>query len=413
MTKPTKIARGIQAVRAEGEPTEVAAIITQLTGAFAEFRARHTGEVDELRKAVDQANTQIAAFQMGAGPDTASPAADLDGGGIKVLRTPADFRAHYASRRDGDDKPRAAETTLTDFMRGVAGMSSTEAVMASLAVGTDSAGGYVVPDVVMPGILSALVPASSLLQAGAGIVPMGYGAKSVSTAAIDTLPTATWRNELGNISESEPTLRSVQSTPRSLACIVRVSRELLADGSDVDRALRQVNIGSLGKEDRADLLNLPQGQSFHPYFKQFYLNTFPLPAFLFFTVVELDFLHAGDYLYNITLFSGGLSETFVIQFAAILHKEQYPYHIQGIACNKDTENNQIVISQYKSKHKEIDERKKCADGIAGKERLNASVVADALHDISCHFRIEIAEWQFHQFCQKVGNQGNVYPRVHV
>lgn len=255
MTKPTKIARGIQAVRAEGEPTDVAGIVAKLNEAFDQFKAKHTADVDAVRQQVDENSTALAAWQMNGGGSTDAPAADLDGGGIKVLRTPADFRAHYASRRDGDDKPRAGETTLTDFMRGVAGMSSTEAVMASLAVGTDSAGGYAVPDVVMPGILSALVPASSLLQAGAGIVPMGSGAKSVSTAAIDTLPTATWRNELGNISESEPTLRSVQSTPRSLACIVRVSRELLADGADVDRALRQVIGQAFAKElDRVGLL---------------------------------------------------------------------------------------------------------------------------------------------------------------
>ncbi len=255
MTKPTKIARGIQAVRAEGEPTDVAGIVAKLNEAFAQFKAKHTADVAAVRQQVDENTTALAAWQMNGGGPTDAPSADLDGGGIKVLRTPAEFRAYYASRRDDADKPRAAETTLTDFMRGVAGMSSTEAVMASLAVGTDSAGGYAVPDVVMPGILSALVPASSLLQAGAGIVPMDYGAKSVSTAAIDTLPTATWRNELGNIGESEPTLRSVQSTPRSLACIVRVSRELLADGSDVDRALRQVIAQAFAKElDRVGLL---------------------------------------------------------------------------------------------------------------------------------------------------------------
>lgn len=236
------------------EPTEVAELISSLNTAFDQFKAAHRADVDAVRKQVDENSTALAAFQMN-GLGTDQPAADLDGAGIKVLRTPADFKAHYASRRDGNDSQRSNDTTLTDFMRGVAGMSSTNTVMASLAVGTDSAGGYAVPDVVMPGILSALVPASSLLQAGAGIVPMDYGAKSVSTAAIDTMPTASWRNELGTIGESQPTLRSVQAVPRSLACIVRVSRELLADGSDVDRALRLVIAQAFAKElDRVGLL---------------------------------------------------------------------------------------------------------------------------------------------------------------
>lgn len=233
---------------------EIPGLIKQINTAFDDFKARHIADLDAVRKQVDENCTTLAAFQMNSGgPD--QPAADLDGAGIKVLRTPADFKAHYASRRDGNDSQRSNDTTLTDFMRGVAGMSSTDTVMASLAIGTDSAGGYAVPDVVMPGILSALVPASSLLQAGAGIVPMDYGAKSVSTAAIDTMPTASWRNELGAIGESQPTLRSVQAVPRSLACIVRVSRELLADGSDVDRALRLVIAQAFAKElDRVGLL---------------------------------------------------------------------------------------------------------------------------------------------------------------
>ncbi|KRG66980.1 hypothetical protein ABB27_11930 [Stenotrophomonas terrae] len=254
MTKQTKIARGLQSVRAETESADVAAVVGQLNAAFDQFKAKHSAEVDAVRKQVDENATALAAFQMN-GIGTDQPAADLDGAGIKVLRTPADFKAHYASRRDDNDSQRSNNTTLTDFMRGVAGMSSTDTVMASLAIGTDSAGGYAVPDVVMPGILSALVPASSLLQAGAGIVPMDYGAKSVSTAAIDTMPTASWRNELGTIGESQPTLRSVQAVPRSLACIVRVSRELLADGSDVDRALRLVIAQAFAKElDRVGLL---------------------------------------------------------------------------------------------------------------------------------------------------------------
>ena len=254
MTKQTKIARGLQTVRAETESADVAAVVGQLNAAFDQFKAKHSAEVAAVLKQVDENATALAAFQMnGVGAD--QPAADLDGAGIKVLRTPADFRAHYASRRDGNESQRNGDTTLSDFMRGVAGMSSSDEVKAALVVGTDSAGGYAVPNVVMPGILSALVPASSLLQAGAGIVPMDFGAKSVATAAIDTIPTASWRAELGEIGEAQPTLRSVQSVPRSLACIVRVSRELLADGSDVDRALRQVIAQAFAKElDRVGLL---------------------------------------------------------------------------------------------------------------------------------------------------------------
>ena len=78
---------------------------------------------------------------------------------------------------------------------------------------------------------------------------------------------------------------------------------------------------------RADLLHLSHGQSFHPNLKQFYLDSFPLPAFLLFTVVEFDFLHAGDELNDTALFFSGLGKISVIQLAAIPHKREYPYNI--------------------------------------------------------------------------------------
>lgn len=226
----------------------VAGLIGRLHTAFDDFKARHTADLDAIKVDLDRINLRDAAMQMNGGADP--NASNLNGLQTKVMRTHADFQAHYGAGPRNQDAP-----SLHDFMKGVAGMKSNDAVMASMAVGTDSAGGYAVPHVVMPGILSALAPASALTQAGAGFVALEYGVKSQSTAAIENLPTAQWRNELGNIPESQPSLRSVQSIPRSLACIVRVSRELLADGADVDRALRQVIGQAFAKElDRVGLM---------------------------------------------------------------------------------------------------------------------------------------------------------------
>lgn len=250
MATKNSIPRGLQIVRAETDTPSVTELVNQLNSAFSAFKAHHNGELEAVRKALDEQATRAAAREMNG--DGADPnGADLDGSGVKVLRTSADFRAHYASKGGNrEDSP-----TLHEFMRGVAGLKTTEKVMASLAVGTDSAGGYAVPELVMPGILSALVPASATLQAGAGLVPLNQGAKSVTTAAIENLPTATWRNELGNVAESEPTFRAVVAAPKSLACIVRISRELLADGADVDRALRMAIGQAFGKElDRVGLM---------------------------------------------------------------------------------------------------------------------------------------------------------------
>ncbi|MBW9107773.1 phage major capsid protein [Paraburkholderia phenoliruptrix] len=230
------IARGIQSVRAEGgNPNDVRAALEAMTGAFAAFKEKHQGEVAELREAMDGLAIAAAAQQMNGGgaaarteqqPIYAAP-------GMRA----AEIAAHYKQAAKAADEDTGI--TMGDFMRGVAGMKTTEGVKASLAVGTDTAGGFSVPNVVMPTILDALVDQSALLSAGASIIPVGEGGKSFTTAGIDTLPVPAWRNELGAIAETDPTLRPIVATPRSLACIVRFSRELLADSTDISRAVTQ------------------------------------------------------------------------------------------------------------------------------------------------------------------------------
>jgi len=183
---------------------------------------------------------------------SSSPWKNQSGGDVKVLRTSKDIRAHYSAMNNGA-RP-GEEIRIDDFVRGVAGMKSSTAVQAALSTGTDTAGGYLLPSVVMPGILEALVPASSLLSAGAGIVPLSIGAKDFTTAAIDNIPTAQWRLESGQIATSEATFRAVVAAPKSLAFMFKVSRELLADAPNMAAALNVAIAQAFAKElDRVGL----------------------------------------------------------------------------------------------------------------------------------------------------------------
>lgn len=144
---------------------------------------------------------------------------------------------------------------LAAFFRGIAGGRTTEAVRASLTEGTDSQGGHAVPSWLLPGILSALVPASSMLQAGAHIGVLQQPGDSFKIAAVNSVPTAAWRNESGTLSESDPTFRAVTVVPRSLAFIFKVSRELLMDAPGMEGALRIAIAQAFAKEiDRAGLI---------------------------------------------------------------------------------------------------------------------------------------------------------------
>lgn len=237
---------------------------------------RETREFNELRdaseacaKALRHAETAIETIG-GASAARSVPAGGGLGGGWRtgMGEAPTEHvvvEARSSAWRDqlldrADPEMRSAhetgELSIADFLRGLAGMRSSEATKRALSAGTDSAGGFAVPTVLMPGILDALVPASTLLQAGARLVQVndGEGGKSLNWAAINTLPTASWRAEAGTVAESDPVFRSISTVPRSLAFVFKVSRELLADGQGLEAALRTAIAGAFARElDRVGL----------------------------------------------------------------------------------------------------------------------------------------------------------------
>ncbi len=115
---------------------------------------------------------------------------------MPALRNAADFKHHY--RADNQFGGGDEDLGLLPFMRGVAGAKTTSAVQNTLSVGSDTAGGYLVPSITQARILKAFAPASACMQAGAAVVPLETGAKSVTLSAISTLPQAAWRLESGN-----------------------------------------------------------------------------------------------------------------------------------------------------------------------------------------------------------------------
>ncbi len=181
-----------------------------------------------------------------------SPPYATGSSGIKAMRTAEDFKDHYAKQTHNNSG--GEEFTLLDWFRGVANLKTTPAVRNALSVGTNTTGGFSVPSLVMPDILAALAPASSLLQAGMGIAALDVGAKSFTTAVVSTIPTASWRLEAGAVANSDPAFRGVIATPQSLAFQFKVSRELLADSPNMQNALLIVIAQAFAKEmNRAGL----------------------------------------------------------------------------------------------------------------------------------------------------------------
>ncbi len=170
---------------------------------------------------------------------------------MKVLRNAADIDGYYRGKAANS---RSDNVTLGDFFRGVANMPTTPAVRNALSEGTNTSGGFTLPSVVMPQILSALVPASSLLQAGMPVIPLNDGAKSYTTAIVSGVPTAAWRAENGAVAESDPVFSASQVVPQSLSFFFKISRELLADSPNIEQALLTAIGQAMAKElDRAGL----------------------------------------------------------------------------------------------------------------------------------------------------------------
>ena len=214
-------------------------------------------EVDYLNKRIQQINdmnTQTAERFLGSASSVLN--ADTEhwvteaGVRLPVMRKGCDFKSFYKAENRGEPP-----VTMSDFLRGIAGQRLSEGVKNALSEGTNTAGGYAVPTVLFPQILQALVPASSLLQAGAGIVDVTDNpAKQYNTAAISTIPTAAWRSEAGAVSESGPTFRNVPAVPQSLSFFFKVSRELLADAVNLEPALQTAIAQAFAQEiDRVGL----------------------------------------------------------------------------------------------------------------------------------------------------------------
>lgn len=252
------IPRGAFAVRAQAGAADVQVAIA---GAINAQKAQNekldslASDVVDIQAAIDK-----MVIQMAGGLGQPAPKKDMEPGSAFASSglSGSDISAHYrtnAWRAQAGGIAPQGNIGIADFIRGVAGMKCSDGVKAALSEGVGTDGGYSVPAIVMPSILDALVDTSALLTAGARIVPIGTGATSITTAAVDALPQPAWRLENSAIAESQPTFRAVKAVPKSISCIVPISRELLDDATDMNRAITLALSQAFAQEfDRAGLV---------------------------------------------------------------------------------------------------------------------------------------------------------------
>lgn len=252
--------------------------LDHIADAFHEHKTASDQRIDRLEGKLARPGVMLGNQGAAAATESKGRVWTVNGQPARVLHGADEIAQHYAQRAaDPDDDWNVRNNATKDgnpfdrglrpagqrgvqaaaFLKAVAGMSGPEEVRAVLNEGTDADGGYLVPSMLMGQVLSALVPESAVLQAGAGLLPLdlqSQGAKSFTLAAVDTTPTAGWRLENGAVVESSPGFRAVVMAPKSLAFYFKVSREWLADAAGAEEVLTQAIAQAFAKElDRVAL----------------------------------------------------------------------------------------------------------------------------------------------------------------
>lgn len=165
----------------------------------------------------------------------------------------ADWARKNTDRRGGDDG-----VTAGAFLRAMVIGPKNDAERRALSEGTDSAGGYTVPDVLSAQLIDRLRAQSVLVQAGARTIPLTSDQNYIAKIATDPVPA--WRAENAAIAESDPTFARVSLAPKSLAVLVKVSREVLEDSLNIEEALTRALTAAMALEvDRAGLFGSGSG----------------------------------------------------------------------------------------------------------------------------------------------------------
>lgn len=149
-----------------------------------------------------------------------------------------------------------AETPRVGFGQYVRAMvlgPQNDAERRALSEGTDSAGGYTVPDILSADLIDRLRKRATLMRAGATTINLTSDKQFIARIATDAVPA--WRAENAAVAESDPTFDRVEFTARALAVLIKVSRELLEDSVNINEAISKVFTGSMALElDRVGLV---------------------------------------------------------------------------------------------------------------------------------------------------------------
>ena len=147
-----------------------------------------------------------------------------------------------------------------DVLRAMATGPRSDAEARALSMGSDSAGGYLVPSVLSAQVIDLMRARTVVMRAGARTLPLEGGEMTIAKVTAD--PEPTWRHEGTIVSESDVTFGGLKLSPRTLAMIVKVNRELLEVAPNVGPLLESTFAKKMAvKVDEAALIGAQVGDS--------------------------------------------------------------------------------------------------------------------------------------------------------
>ena len=240
---------------------------------------------DAAMRSIDQINLDIAEEQLRAddGPANKEAREARRPGGYGNMSGSDDSgqddfaRAWSSEKRSGwadpDGKPvrvlgptdrlapdQLAGVGMGDVVRAMITGPRNDIERRAVSEGTNSAGGYTVPVPLAMWYIDRLRSESVVMRAGAQTVPMD--SQTLAIARLETDPAIGWRAENAALANGDPTFGRVLFTAKSLAGILKISRELLADTVNAGSMIEQALARAMALEmDRAALYGDGTGNS--------------------------------------------------------------------------------------------------------------------------------------------------------
>jgi HK97 family phage major capsid protein len=216
---------------------------------------RERDSILSLQRAIEQRTEQRNYVPP---TQTALETADAD---RALILTRSDTLVSRVTRPAGITDRSFGRVVATKLFGRVAGIELTPAEQRALAEGTDSAGGFTVPDVLSASFIDRVRDALVVQRAGAVIVPMTSDVLNIArvkTAGMGspiTPPIAVWKVENLPIAEGTIELERVQFKAKTLPALIKLSVELSEDSANIDRIIETELSAGLARElDRVALV---------------------------------------------------------------------------------------------------------------------------------------------------------------